>query len=1053
MQKTILQLRLLAGAKVVQVTAAGETAVPDFASLKVQAILFYLAVTGRPASRQKLIGLLWPDVPQQKARTSLRSALYNLQRALPDALDVTRKQVSLSPACALKLDMTRFEADIEAQEMTAVRRAVALYAGDFLEGFSIENAPEFDYWRLVEQERLRHKMLTGLTWLIEQDTAAGNLEQAAQLLRRLLALEPWREEAHRRLLLLLARQGDYEAALAQFDRCRELLVAELNVEPMPETVSLYERVRSARTLPPKQLPPQPTPFVGRIDELAQLQQWLLTDDARLVTIVGLGGVGKTRLALALAASMEAAFLEGVYFVPLAAVTGAEGLFTAVAKALTLKLHGRTEPDQQIAEYLQEKEALLILDNFEQLADKAAALELILTTAPQVKLLVTSRERLHLRWERPFPLTGMPGSEPNTILQSPAGQLFRQTAVQARPDFTADEADRQAIHQICQMVEGLPLGIELAAAWTRLLPCAQIAAEMNQDHTLLAASQLRGPERQRSLRATFAYSWRMLSEDEQAVFTRLSVFQGGFGRQAAQAVAIAPLRTLSALVDKSLLRVSGDDRYQMHELLRQFAAEKLAESPNVRIETEAAHGRTSLEWLAGQETNLKQAGLEKTADAIQSDWDNIRCAWQWAIEQRRLELIDHSLTTLYEFCSLRQLYKEGKALFSLAATAVAQHPGHESLLARLRLALGAFYDYLGMTEESLSLFRESEPILRQANLKHEWALNLMWTGFSISYTGYAGRLSEGEKLLQRSLAIFEAIGDRYYQARCWGNLGNNLANQGDHLKAWQMWQRSLVLFESLGIEWGQAGTLASLGRIAQTMDKDQAVSRKYLDEGLAIARRIDHKQIAAVALEGLATRAEVEGDLLAARNYIQEGLDYSQALGQMHRIPDFLNSLGRIAYQSGQTERARGYFQRSLNLIEQYGYRANLGRVLTNLGILERDRGDHKAAARYFREAIAAEYELEQIGAVLITLSEVAEMERQKKAHNQCLPELLAHLITHPLTTPAIRDKMSAIAERLKVDLSPEMKAAARPLADVIDMVLTKILPESEDVRGQVRNLL
>ncbi len=414
---------------------------------------------------------------------------------------------------------------------------------------------------------------------------------------------------------------------------------------------------------------------------------------------------------------------------------------------------------------------------------------------------------------------------------------------------------------------------------------------------------------------------------------------------------------------------------------------------------------------------------------------------WAVASRSWEHIDHSVTALYESCSLRQLNQQGRELFSHGAAAAVKQPGHEVLVARLQLALGTFCFYLGLTEESLELFRKSEPRLRQAKLRHEQGLNLMWTGHTMSNTGFSGRLSEGKALLEQGFDIFEENGDAYYQARCLGNLGNNLLRQGDYEQASQIMQESLVLFDTLGIEWGQAAALITLGKLGLRLDKRPGDSRRLLEKGLTLARRLDRPSFVSVALEGLAFEAEEEGDLRTAVDFIHEALDYSRASGLRGPIPDQLNMLGQFTYKLGQTDRAIDYFQRSLELIRQFGYRALLGGVLTNLGMLERDKGKYGPAGRYFNEALAIGYELEQVGEVLRTLSEVARMERKRAVPSQFLPELLAFLNAHPLSLPAIRDGMLAIADALDLDLSPKMLAEApiRPLSDIVDMVRNEML--------------
>jgi predicted ATPase len=328
------------------------------------------------------------------------------------------------------------------------------------------------------------------------------------------------------------------------------------------------------------LPPQPTPFIGREYEISQITALLAEPTCRLLTLVGPGGIGKTRLALEAAGLQRSAFAQGAYLVPLQPLSSPEFIVPAIAETLHFQFYSVDDPKHQLLDYLRDRSLLLVMDNFEHLLNSAQLISEILAFAPDVKVLATSRERLNLLEEWVLDVQGLsaPANETETeILDYDAVQLFLQSAQRIQVGFTLTDAQKPAVARICHLVGGMPLGLELAAAWVRALACEEIADEIERGLDLLATSARNVEPRHRTMRIVLDHSWNLLTNIERDVFQRLSVFKGGFRKEAAQNVTGTSIQTLSALVDKSLIRVSANGRYEQHELLWQYAREKLTES--------------------------------------------------------------------------------------------------------------------------------------------------------------------------------------------------------------------------------------------------------------------------------------------------------------------------------------------------------------------------------------------------------------------------------------------------------------------------------------------
>jgi predicted ATPase/DNA-binding SARP family transcriptional activator len=914
----------------------------QFDRRKVMALAAYLAMSGleaegRHLSRDSLVTLLWPDLEPRHARAAFRRNLSQLRRALEDEwLVADRKRVGTDPEADFWLDVDQFARLVHSCEthshpreqvcprcLEALAQASALYRGDFLQGFGLRDSVEFDDWQFFQAEELRQQLTSVLERLARGHGIQGNHEAALSHARRWLALDPLHEPAHRRLMELYAAAGRRSAAMRQYTECVRILDEELGLAPAEGTTALYEQIRTMppaeaavalglaepmelpiRTASPRHnLPAQTTPFVGREEELAEISLRLQDPACRLLTLLGPGGIGKTRLALRVAEDLIAAeptpFEHGVFFVSLAQFRTAEGVVPAVAEALGYSFHtdvggsARTTPRQQLLDYLRRRQLLLVMDNYEHLlvdgiprngesgSDGTGFVTDVLSTAPRVKILVTSRATLKVQGEHLYPLTGL--QVPDPMLPIPADdwpalrgysavELFIQGGQQVRPDFELRPQDLAHVAQICRLVQGMPLGILLAAAWVEMLTPEEIAAEIQQSLDFLETDLRDVPPRQRSIRAAFDHSWRLLEEREREVFQGLSVFCGGFTREAALEVVDASLHDLVSLSSKSLLRPSSPGRYELHDLLRQYGAERLdqvAEHGEAVRDRHCAYYSAALERWAGE---LKGARQREALAEMDSEIENGRAAWYWAVAHRQVPRLAQGVEGIWLYHSQRLRLQEGEAAFQAAVLALEaiDSPEAQRLRAKCLLMSSDFHTYRLWRDSSIELAQRGMAALQELEA--------------------AGHDVRGDMALAS-----------YCQAR-WQDWFDR-----DPLEALQGHRRSVALYEELGDRWGLARALARLGYTAEMLCLF-GEAQKHCEQSLVISQELGDQRGMAEAMLTLGTISWVQGRLDEADGFYRESLGICRTLGDW-------NLMFLVLLRTGEVLVRRGLFEDGLVLME------------------------------------------------------------------------------------------------------------------------------------------
>ncbi|HSL28386.1 MAG TPA: tetratricopeptide repeat protein [Anaerolineales bacterium] len=1026
------------------------------------ALLIYLVSSGRAQSRETLATLFWEDYTQIGARSNLRKSLSRLKSMLGEGSIITiQEQVRLNPELPIDLDVTRFQLQIQQFKkhghirrdfvpyiceecQNALQAAVSLYTADFLQPFSLPDSPGFEEWQFFQAEGLRQSLAEALEHLVHHFIYTGAYLKGIEYGRKWLALDRFHEAAHKQLMILYALSGQSAAAFRQFEECARILEEELGAQPDSDTLRAYEAIRrnklheiiQANTpvkndeneekpagSPPRlihNLPAHPTPFVARETELKETARLLKEPFCRLLTLLGPGGSGKTRLALQLATSIAddvgERFKDGIWFVSLAPRTDPHSIAGAISEVLQISGFVKgSDAHASLLSYLRGRHMLLVLDNFEHLVstESIGLVSDILETAPHGQVLVTSRERLNIQGEYIFQVEGLAipseAASPSSSDADPefhlsgALQLFEQCARRVQPSFKIGRENAHSIARICRTVQGMPLAIELAAAWVQVLSPEEIGDEIERSLDFLESSWRSLPERQRSLRAVFDSSWDLLDRQSRPILKALSVFRTSFTRPAAQAIAGASTKSLLELANKSWIQKTSSGRYQIHELLRQYTFEKL--------ENEAASfdqvQKQFCEYYADLSFSLwgmlKGSDPARAFGEAESEFENLRAAWSMLISRNSVDTaVDRILPVLFHYCETRGRVPELMKLIEAGLHAIEAREGqsHRETEVILRTVQGAFYvdGYSVRLSVNEAIFPSNVETIRRAwTLAHSeielpdlglWGIVLAFLyGRLVDFEMGLARL---EQLLQhfqrrdapwelagvylhivrlllckrdeplrsqdrlvrylsRAMELFSSSGDRINTAHTLTQWGELKFYQQKLEEAIQQWEAARSTLSSIG-EWAMATEMLwniselylQLGSFQKAFDGFREIANAYLEHGMI------QQTIGALSKESF-EKARY-GDVSEALTIRQRCLVLVEEAGLEYQFGWNYWEMGEIMRIAGNLAEAGAWFERSRQVFEKFDDRVGSSFYYRGIADIAFARKEYSVAQENFTKS-------------------------------------------------------------------------------------------------------
>lgn len=919
---------------------------------KVQALLCYLAIEQRPHSRQKIAGLLWGEMDEQAARSNLRVNLTYLRAELAPYLEITRQTLAFDPESPYWLDAAAFETHIEQSRLPNGRRspqrlreAVALYQGPFLQGLEVRDAPLFEEWVLQQRTRYERLVIEALDMLVDLCIEQQRYEESIGYARRLLAFDNWREETHRQLMWLLEITGQHSAALAQFEACREILATELDVEPTQATQRLYEKIlrrRERRKQPPKELPPLPEEtavppipfqappkvlhFTGRREEMAALQETVLQAAPRTrLALTGLGGIGKTTLAVHLAHTLADHFPDGVLWTN-AATADPKVVAESWGAAYGYDFSSLDTLEKRAAalrRVLAERRAFLVFDDL----STAARIEPLLPDQGESVVCLTTRSVQVAR------RLGSSVVHVNELSLAAGIRLLTRIVGEERVN-----EESSAAREICELLQNLPLALTLAGrhlAHRERRRLDEYLVRLRSEHDRLDLLQLGND----SVRASFAISWQGLDDTQKRVFRLLGVFDGrSFPAEALAAVSglehYIALDRLDDLVKLSLVTAVSQQRYQQHALLADFALEQLHDGGS-----DHAFLRMARYYLAYAQQHRDDYA------ALRPEWENLTASIEAAHRLRQWQMVLEFTAALRQAWFARGRFTEAREAYQWAreaAMAVEDEYAYANTLLNWGRACIEQNDYATAEEmlcEALTYYQDLHAADAEADVHYELArLYLEQDAFDQS--------AEAAAAAQQ---IRHNLGDRAGEAAVIYTGARLAYRHGDYAEAYRLANRALAMQEKAEDTAGSCRTLRLLSYCLLGLDPENSLDEAegHYRRAVALAEALHDRGELAAGRSGLANICRRQGQLEEAKAYALESLSLHQSIGARRSEALVLYGLSRIYADMHAYDEALEHAQRSLSICDELDARTIRGHVLLQKGdILQEMNEDHAARAAW-----------------------------------------------------------------------------------------------------------